>query len=154
MQDQHDALGLNLDLNGVDTASPVLEANSYVAEIAEVKVVENKAKTGNNLVVVFKTCSTATSVQGRAEGKSDDVKPGWTLRQFMPLQQSENPDAPDYRKQLAALQDAVEGTTKDSRSQFNPYTYVGRQVLLRVTVKDDETYGLTNEIRKVSAVPQ
>jgi hypothetical protein len=153
MQEQHDALGLNLDLNNVDTSSPVLEANSYIAEIAEVKVVENKAKTGNNLVITFKTCSSATSVSGRAEGKQDDVKPGWTLRQFMPLQQSENPDAPDFRKQLATLQDAVEGTSKESRTPFNPYSYIGKQVMLRVTVKDDEQYGLTNEIRKISAVP-
>lgn len=154
-QNVNDPLGLNLNLNEVDTSMPVLVEGAYILTIDKVEVVENKDKTGNNLLVIFKTAADATSVKGQAEGKEHDIKAGYPLRQYMPLQPNpDKPDARDFKENLAILQDAVEGSTKNNRGPFMPHTYIGRQVLARVKVKDDPDYGLQNNISRLSTVPQ
>lgn len=152
---EFDPLGLNVDLNEVDTSMPVLVEGVYTATIDKVEVVENAAKTGNNLLVIFKTITPATSLKGQAEGKEGDVAAGWPLRQYMPLQN--NPDKPesrDYKENLAAFQDAVTGSTKGNRGRFLPSTYIGQQVALRLKVSEDPTYGKQNNIARISGVPQ
>lgn len=150
-----DALGLNLNLSGVDTSMPVLEAGHYICRVAEVDVKENKAGTGRNLLCIYETQGPATSVQGRETGKTEDIKPGYKLRAYMPLQQSDNPDAPDFRKGLAQFQDAVERSTMENRSpQFNPFSYIGMEVVVRVDVSKDDVYGLGNNIKGYSIVPE
>jgi hypothetical protein len=152
MQDlENDPLGLNVSFEDVSTAMPVLCEGVYVAEIDSLTVVENSQKTGNNLLVIFKTMAPGTSVAGMAEGKVDDVNAGFPLRQYYPLQKNpEKPDAPDFRKNLAALQDAVHGTDDKTRDPvFRPSTLLKQLVSLRVSVVDDEQYGKQNNIKRV-----
>lgn len=152
---ENDPLGLNVDLTDVDTSMPVLVEGLYIVNIDKLEVVENKDKTGNNLLVIYKTAAPATSIKGQAEGKENDVNAGWPLRQYMPLQNNpDKPDARDYKENLAVLQDAVEGSSKGNRGPFRPSTYVGKQVAVRVKIQDDPNYGKQNSIARVTAVPQ
>jgi len=150
-----DPLGLNIDLNEVDTSMPVLTEGLYILNIDKIEVVENKDKTGNNLLVMYKTVAPATSIKGQAEGKTEDIRPGYPLRQYMPLQNNpDKPDARDFTENLAVLQDAVTGSTKGNRGRFMPSTYIGKQVAARVKIQDDPNYGKQNSIARVSQVPQ
>jgi len=150
-----DPLGLNINLNDVDNSMPVLVEGLYVVTVDKIEIVENKEKTGNNLLVIFKTASDATSLKGQAEGKELDIKAGFQLRQYMPLQNNPSkPDARDFQENLATLQDAVTGSKKGSRGPFLPSTYINRQVAARIKVKDDPDYGLQNNISRLTAVPQ
>ena len=146
---------INIDLAGVDTSMPVLETGHYILEVDTVEVKENKEKTGNNLVVACKTCAPANSVQGRADGKVEDIKAGFPVKIWLPLRQStKSIDAPDFRKRLAEFQDAVEGSTKETRNpDFNPFNYKGMKFVAALKVVDDEQYGLTNNVGRLSAVP-
>ena len=150
-----DPLGLNIDLAGVDTSMPVLVEGSYILTVDSIAVVENKDKTGNNLLVIFKTAAPATSLKGQASGKADDIAAGFPLRQYMPLQNNpDKPDARDYRESLATFQDAVTGTNKDTRGKFMPSSYINQMVMARIKVKDDPDYGMQNNIARLSTVPR
>lgn len=152
---EFDPLGLNIDLNETDTSMPVLVEGLYIVNIDSITVVENKDKTGNNLLVIYKTASEATSLGGQAEGKVNDIAAGFPIRQYMPLQTNPNkPDAPDFKKNLAVLQDAVTGSKQGNRGPFLPSTYIGRQVAVRLKVQDDPDYGKGNSVSRVSAIPQ
>jgi hypothetical protein len=152
---ENDPLGLNVNFEDVSTAMPVLVEGVYIAQIDSMTVVENAKKTGNNLLVVFKTMAPATSVHGMAEGKQDDIAAGFPLRQYFPLQANpDKPDAPDFRKNLAMLQDAVHGTDDKTRDPvFRPSTLMKQLVALRVGVVDDDQYGKQNNIKRVSQRP-
>lgn len=153
--DEMDPLGLNLDLNDVDTSMPVISEGLYVLTVDKIEIVENKSKTGNNLLVIYKTTGPTTSLKGQLEGKELDIAAGFQLRQYMPLQQNpDKPDARDYTENLANLQDAVTGSKKGTRGKFMPSTYIGRQVAAKVKVQDDPDYGKGNSIARLSAVPQ
>ena len=148
------AFNLDIDLTGVETGMPVVEAGHYIVEVDSVEVKDNKAQTGKNLVVICKTCAPTTSVQGRTEGKEEDIKAGYPLRMYLPLQQSDNPDAPDYRKRIAEFQDAVEGTDVKTRNpQFNPFAYKGQRFVMALKVENDPEFGLNNNIKQLSKIP-
>ena len=150
-----DPLGLNLDLNDVDTSMPVLVEGLYILTVDKIEIVENKDRTGNNLLVIFKTASDATSLKGQAEGKEHDIKAGFQLRQYMAMQDNPNkPDARSFKENLATFQDAVTGSKKGNRGPFLPSTYIGRQVAARIKVKDDPDYGMQNNIARLTTVPQ
>lgn len=150
-----EAFNLDINLSGVETGMPVLVKAHYIVEIDDVDVKESKKTPGNqNLVVKTKTLGPATSVQGQKDGKSDDIKAGYPVTLFLPLQQSDNPDAPDFRKRLAEFQDAVEGTdVKNRNPQFNPFQYVGKKLVIQLEVQEDSEYGLTNNAKRLSSVP-
>jgi hypothetical protein len=149
------AFNLNINLSGVETGMPVLVAAHYLVEIEEVDVKDSKNVPGNqNLFVKCKTLGPATSVQGQKEGKTEDVKAGFPISLFIPLQQSSNPDAPQFEKRLAELQDAVEGTDVKTRNpSFNPFAYSGKRLVVQLATQEDEQYGLTNNAKRLSAVP-
>lgn len=144
-----DPLGIGGDLNAVDTSMPVLTEGLYELEVDDVSVKENKAGTGRNLVVRFKTTQPATSVQGAERGEEHDINPGFPVSCYWPLQQSDNPDAPDFLQRHAEFQDAVLGTEKGNRPQYNPFAYKGSKVIARIKVTKDETYGLGNDVKRL-----
>lgn len=139
-----DPLGLGLDLSGVDTSRPVLPEQMHVLSLAKVDVTDNKAGTGKNLVVVFNTVNDSPDVTG-----AKIISAGYPITKYYPLQQSENPKAPDFKADLARLQDAVEGSKQGERGPFNPFNYVGKLVMAKLKVKKDEEFGDSNEIVKL-----
>ena len=151
MSDINDPLGLGINLQEVDTGRPVLAEDKYVMEIKDIDVKENKKQTGRNLVVIFATIQAETSVKASQDGLTGDIKAGFTVRKYYPLQQSDNPDAPDFREDLARLQDAVEGSTKENRNpRFDPYSFKGQKVIVGLKVENDEQYGQSNAVRSIA----
>lgn len=139
-----DALGLGLDLSTVDTSRPVLPEGMYALVVDKVEVAPNKAGNGNNLLMVWKTLEDSPDSTG-----DKVINAGFPLRKYYPLQQSENEKAPDFKQDLARLQDAMEGTTQGNRPAFNPYNYQGRRVIAKLKIKVDDVYGAQNEIVKL-----
>lgn len=142
-------LDLTIDLNGIDNSRPVLLAGVYEMVIKSVEILANKQQTGRNMLVEFATVHNETSVSGQKEGKQGDVNPGFTVRKYYPLQQSENPKAPDFRKDLCFLHDAVHGTTAANRGGLDPASYVDQHVMVKLRVESDETYGDQNSVNGV-----
>lgn len=141
---------LNLDLSGVDTTPDRLNNKAKViAQIIEVAVEESKKVPGNhNLKVVFATVNEEPSHKGGL------LKPGYQLRTYLPLQQSSNPDAPDFKVGLARLLDAVFNSS-DARPALNGETMLAmKDRLVQVTVKleDTEDFGLSNSVSRLDAV--
>jgi hypothetical protein len=145
-----DPLGLGLDLSDVDTSRPILPEGIMVLEIGKVGREASKKVAGNfNLVVEFKTTSDSPDVTG------EKVLPaGWKLTKYYPLQQSSNDKAPDYKADLARLQDAVEGTEQGNRPPFSPFNYTGRLVMGKIKISTTDEYGTQNEIAKLEKVTE
>lgn len=144
-----DPLGLGMDLSNVDVSRPVLPETEVVLVTDKVEVTDNKAKTGRNLVVVFKTVNDSPDVTGEKI-----ISAGFPITKYYPLQQSDNPKAPDFRADLTRLQDAVEGTSQGNRPLFHPHNYVGKMVAARLKIRMDEEFGNSNEIGKLSFLAQ
>ena len=140
-------LNLNIDLSNVDTTMPVLSSGLYNLTIKNFEVAENKKKTGQNLVATFATTTQETSVQAMEKGEMGDLKPGFTIRKWYPLQQSDNPDAPDFTRDLAILQEAALGVKKN----LDLNELLDKLVAAKVKVSDSEEYGLGNDIGRISA---
>jgi hypothetical protein len=143
----NDPLGLGMDLSTVDVSRPCLPEQMHVLSIDSVEVKPNKKETGRNLVVVFKTVNDSPDVTG-----AKIISAGYPITKYYPLQQSDNEKAPDFKADLARLQDAVEGTKQGERPPFQPFNYVGKLVMARIRIKKDEEYGDSNEIAKLEAV--
>ena len=112
---------------------------------------ENKKKNGHNMLVKFKLAQDGQSTDGAP------IKSGYPLRKYYPLQQSENENAPDFRRDIAILFDAAfkVGEDKSQRPDVNMETIAslsGREVIASVKVEDDETYGQTNAVGLLKAV--
>lgn len=150
MKQDKNPLDLNIELAGIDTSMPRLKPGNYLASIKEVKIEQNKAGTGQNMLVVFSTMEEAPSL-------TDDIIPaGWTLSKYYPLQQSENEKAPDFRRDICRLIDAAFNITDDSeRPALTGQTLaqlVGQEVALKVRTRESEEYGIQNEISGVTAI--
>jgi hypothetical protein len=130
-----DPLSFAIDTNDVDTSRPVIVAGSYIARIDAADIVENKDKTGHNLLVKFSTTAKATSIAGAETGKTDDVPAGYKLSRYYPLQPSTKSPDFDFRKGLAELQDAALKCERGARPQFNPADFPGKEVVIVVKVR-------------------
>lgn len=138
------SLNLNIALGGVDTSMPRLVSGNYEVVIDDFEVVDSKKDASKkNLLVKFKTTSDGESTQGGV------VRAGYQLRKYYPLQQSENENAPDFRRDLAVLIDAGYGTDETNRPDLSEDTIIGlrgKRVLMSVKVSKDDAYGETNEV--------
>lgn len=143
-EDMSDPLGLGIDLSSVDVSRPCLPEQVHVLVIDKVEVKPNKAETGRNLVVVFKTVNDSPDVTG-----ARIISAGYPITKYYPLQQSENEKAPDFKADLARLQDAVEGTKQGERPAFSPYNYTGKLVMAKLKIRKDDEFGDSNEIVKL-----
>ena len=138
------SLNLNVQLSGVDTSMPRLASGNYPLRIVKHEVVESKKVAGNNnLLMHFETTQPAESTRG------DVIQPGYKLRRYYPLQQSETEGAPAFERDLAVLIDAAYGTDASNRPNLSDETVLGmygKEVLGSVKVEKDEAYGESNSI--------
>lgn len=138
-------LDINVNLREVDTSMPVLEKGKYGAVIKDCEVLENKEKTGHNLKVSFATIEPGTSTKG------EPVNPGFPLSRFFPLQQSSNPKAPPFLRDICKLIDAALGTDDTTRPEnLNSALedIKGRELTLVLTVREaTDEYDATNDVR-------
>lgn len=146
----NDPLDLNIDLDGVKTGMPRLQAGDYLCAVKTAEILANKAGTGHNLLVVFKTLEEAVSQDG------DSLGAGMEVRKYYPLQQSANENAPDFRRDLAVLYDAAfKIEDENDRPPINKETIaslVQEEVLVKVSFEHDDQYGAQNTVRRVLAV--
>lgn len=144
----NDPLGLNIDLQGVSTSMPVLPAGKQPMHIASVEVKQGKEDPNKrNLLVVFATAEDVQLADGSVIGA------GFKLSKYYPLQQSDNPKAPDFKRDLAVLVDAALGTDETSRpslgAALNDLT--GRTVIASLAIENDPVYGSQNRVGRLSS---
>jgi hypothetical protein len=146
----NDPLSFEINMTEVNTDMPRLPKGEYLFGIKEATVAPNKEQTGHNLMVIFELRQPATSHTG------DPINAGYPVRKYYPLQQSQKENAPDFRRDIAILLDAAYGVKNPAdRPKLNTETIAGlaqRNVVLVLNLKDDENYGLQNEIRSVKPV--
>jgi hypothetical protein len=139
---------LNIDTNDVDTSMPCILDKKVGATITEATIEQNKRGNGFNLVVKFSTSTVA-------EGSAGPINPGYPLRKYYPLQQSENPKAPDFRRDIALLIDAVfQPESPASRPPLNTETVndmIGKEVILKLKIEESDEYGAQNSVTGVIA---
>lgn len=140
---------LQIDLQSTDTTRPIIADGLVPAVIDSVEVAPSKKDANKwNLAVKFLTTSPSLSTKG------DRINENYPLRRYYQLQQSDNPDAPDYKIDLAKLFDAAfdiknpkDRPIIDNTDVFNQL--VGRPVTLRVASEDTDQYGLQNVVKAV-----
>lgn len=153
---ENDPLGFdNFDPNEVDTSRPVIPAGDHVMRVKSLEVKESKKDpTKRNLCVTFETVSAVSLPDGR------QINPGFLLSKYYPLQQSDNPAAPDFRVDLTRLIDGVLGTSRGDRPDLRAAVGLmqGRETCVSLIVRkpkpgsEEELYGDSNEIRKLSPI--
>lgn len=141
-----DPLNVNVPLAGVDTSIPLLPEADYPVQIKESTVDPNKDKTGLNWNIKFATTEPTKSVDGR------DVKPGFPIFSVYALQAREDSkDAEAFKRQLGQAVDAIFGTSKDNRPDFNRElvnSAVGRPVIAHVFI-DEYQGNQNNKIKRL-----
>lgn len=144
-----DPLNLNIDLAGVSTAMPVLPAGKYPFHLISGEVKAGKDNPNkNNLLVTF---GLAQDV-GLADGSV--LSAGFKLSKYYPLQQSDNPKAPDFKRDLCVLVDAALGTDETNRPNLGAALndIIGRTVMASIVVENDPVYGAQNRIGRLTKV--
>jgi hypothetical protein len=142
-----DPLNINIPLEGVDTSLPLLTEQDRQLQCTESAVVPNKRKDGYNWAMTFVTTEPETAVDGR------DVKVGFPLFQQIALQPAEESKDPEgFKRQLGQAVDALFGTTKENRPEFNMALVkaaVGR-IVVATTKNEEYPQGSGNKSSKIS----
>lgn len=125
----------DLDTTSVDTRPDRLESGTYDCIVKDAKVEESKKTPGNyNLHVEFATLDEANSQKGTV------LNAGFPIHSYLPLQQSENDKAPDFKVALTKLFEAAFG----ERVRINADSItglIGKTVKVKGKLKKDEEYG-------------
>ncbi len=148
-------LNIKIDLANVSTNMKHANVGDYPAKIDKLEVSDNKAGTGQNLLVIFKIDGPIASLDAAANGEVNDMPNGTLMRKYYPLQQSDNPKAPDFRVDLCRLVDAVYGTTDDTRPDLTEDVLngtLGKPVMLTLKLAKPTTEypDASTEIGRVS----
>jgi hypothetical protein len=133
----------SFSIKDVDTSMPCPVGGAAILNISNAEVGENKAQTGYNLMVEFALAEERESTTGGV------ISPGFKLRKYYPLQQSQSEKAPDFRRDIAVLYKAVYGPDSPD---FDPETVsqlIGHQVEATLKVVNSEQYGEQAEIRNL-----
>lgn len=140
-------MSLNVDLAGHDATRPIIPPSDQPLVIADIKVDDNKDKTGKNLIVEFQTTQPITSTRGKP------VQVGTKLTNYYPLQASQKqieagtPLA--FKDRIALLLDAAFNTGESNRPNLNTDTAIalkGKVVLASISIDNDPQYGEQNRV--------
>lgn len=156
---------ININLPEVDTSRPVAEPGDYNCIIKVAKVEESAATREDeslsederkfNLRVQFTLLEDAPSHKPSGQ----PMKAGMGFSKWYPLQQSDNPHAPPFERDLTVLFDAAHSIedpadrpiiTEDNYLEVFT-SLLGRSVIVRVTAEEDPTYGWGNSVSRVYA---
>jgi len=148
-------LDLNINLNDVETIRPTLVDGVYRCHVKSVEVVDKKNDPSKkNLHVVVATNVGGLSIKAQANGETEpDVNPGFTFQRYLPLQQSDNENASDFRIDLSRWQDACLKTDASNRGNLDPEQWINKELDVKVSAVESDQYGWGNEIHKVVATP-
>lgn len=137
---------LSFNFDEVDITVPCLDKGPKALQITEAKIQSNKDNTGHNLFVEFKTLDEYPTVQGGS------LPAGQTLRRWYALQQSENPKAPDFRRDLVLLCKAALGDSVSGFSTAIVPQLINTKVIGTTRVVEDTQYGQQAEVRGIKAM--
>lgn len=144
-----DPLNVDIQLGDVETSVPLLPEADYALQVAESTIDPNKDKTGLNWNLKLVTTTPATSVDGR------DVAPNFPVFTVCALQAREDSKDPDaFKRMIAQTIDAIFGTTKENRPNFNRELVdaaVGKQVLAHVFI-DEYQGNKNNKVKRLKAI--
>lgn len=142
MSNTTEPLDFNIDLTEVKVAYPSLAVGKHKATITKMERVAWRDKPDKSSLVVEMTLA-----EPAHDTKGNAVNPGYVFRHRIALQQSDNERAPDFRRDLATLIDAVEGTSdKTGRPPFTGAwceSAIGKLVEVEFKVAKDPQYGET-----------
>ncbi len=145
----NDPLGLNIDLNGISTATPVIPAGQQPFNIDTVTVEQSKSDPNKrNLKVKFTLAVDVAAADGGI------ISAGFPLTKYYPLQQSDNAKAPDFRRDLCVLVDAALKTDESTRPNLGQAlgAIQGQTVMVNLAVEHDDRYGPQNRIGRLTPV--
>lgn len=135
-----DPLNVAIPLAGVDTSMPLIPEQDVLVQIVESSIDANKDKTGLNWNLKCASTAPLTSTDGR------DVKPNYPFFTTFALQaRDDSKDTDAFRRNLGEAVDAIFGTTKENRPDFNRElvnSAVGKTVLAHIYI--DEYQGRQN----------
>lgn len=139
---------LDTDLTGVDISRPMIAKGTVEFVISEIRVEQNKAKTGDNCNIVLKTVNKEKAAVAKQGAGGDIVNPGFTLIHTISLTTTEKYDAEAIKRNLKGFRHAVTGLETGA---FGPVDqYLGKHVFASVGIDEDESgkFPPKNEIRR------
>lgn len=144
-----DPLSFSLPQQGVDTSFPLMAEGDYEFQISESAPVPNKRQDGYNWKLKLNSVGPIPGVDGK------DLAPNAAVFHTIALQPA--PDATDpngFRRGIADATDAIFGTNKDNRPDFNKELWeaaVGKRVKAHIVI--DEYQGVkNNKIKRLKKV--
>jgi hypothetical protein len=144
-----DPLNVSVPLAGVDTTLPLLPEADYVVQCVESTIDPNKDKTGLNWNLKLATTEPTTSADG-----SRQINPNFPVFMTLALQPREDSkDTEAFRRSLGEAVDALFGTSKENRPDFNRNlvaSAVGKTCIAHVYI--DEWQGKqNNKVKRLKA---
>ena len=144
-----DPLNINVSLAGVETSLPLLPEGDYTFQVVESAVGTNKDQNGLNWSLKLALTTPAVAVDGR------EIQPNFPVYHTLALQAKEgSKDVDAFRRSLGEAVDAMFGTDKTNRPDFNQALVgesVGKLVLAHIYI--DEWQGKnSNKIKRLKAV--
>lgn len=144
-----DPLSINIPTTGVDTSFPLMAEGDYEFQIVESAPKPNKRQDGYNWNLKLASVAAIPGVDGR------DLAPNANVFHTIALQPA--PDATDpqgFRRGIADATDAIFGTTKDNRPDFNKELWeaaVGKRVIAHVVI-DEYQGNKNNKVKRLKKV--
>lgn len=124
---------LDTDVSSIDTSYPRIVAGLYELSISAAEKIRNKAETGDNLKVEFKTTQPATSTTG------EPVPPGFTMSRYIGLTVTEKYSEDMIGKTIASLMKCF-GVTGSPRTIIDtPAVLIGKIGPCKVSIKKETT---------------
>lgn len=141
-------LDFNIDTDGVETEIPYFAPGDLHVRITKVEVVPFKNDTSKRALKLSLT-NVADTLGTR--GQSILAGKGLATARFNLQPVTENPDAPDFKVDLARLSVAAFGTKRQINAEF-VNELPGKEVIAVVKAKRDTSFGDT-EVTRVKEVP-
>jgi hypothetical protein len=132
---------LSTDMSKVDTSFPLIKEGLYDVVVDDISLVDNKAKTGKNIMIKLKTTAQTQDVKGNV------MNPGMVLTTYIALAESEKYDKEAIKRNVATFVQSVgQGIT-----QLAPLDqFKGKIVRVKVKVRPPEgQYEAANDVRFV-----
>ena len=142
------------DMTEVDTDFPLLPSAQYDMTVASMEVVESKNKPGNHNILV----ELATTEDVQAHESERILKAGHKVRSYYPLQNPDpNPSGFNFQENIARFIDAVMGTNKANRPNFDRTfgDYLNKPVVATIAIREREENGektgmFNNDVKKLA----
>ncbi len=145
-----------IDLGGrVDTSMPCPAAQQVVATLVSIDAAPGKKNPNNNNLVLKFAIDNEVPALPATDGTPKTCPAGYQITDWLPMQQSDNPKAPDFRVKLCRVYDALAGTNDDDRPASLPFGALqGKKVILVLEPENSPDFGFNARIKKYMYLAQ